>query len=137
MDNRDARLEEEHPLLLELNPTIVRSSEWFLVPDDERARRHGWSPEPFPVAFHAQPGHPGQAPYGIYIASNATVGGVTPNPFQAVAKNTPPFPGSWGVLSWTPQSAWVAHEEVHKSSNLVNFYLGFDARYRAGVSGDA
>ena len=133
MDERTARLEEEHKLLLVVFPDILHSRDWFCISDDARARRLGWGPNPFPVAFHAQPGHPGQAAYGIYIPSDATVNGAAPKNFQAVASNVPPFPGRWGVLSWTHESPWVARTSVHESTNLLNFALGFGVRFKQGV----
>lgn len=133
MDERAARLEEEYKLLLELYPNILRQGDWFCISDDERARRLGWAPEPFPVSFHAQPGHPGQAAYGIYVASNTMVNGSAPDNFQAAASNVPPFPGSWGVLSWTHLSPWVARMSVRESTNLLNFVIGFEVRFKEGV----
>lgn len=133
MDERAVRLGEEAELLHAFFGDILREGDWFCIPDDERARRLGWGPDPFPVAFHAQPGHPGQAAYGIYVSSKANVNGAVPTNFQPVASNKPPFPGSWGVLSWTHQSPWVARTTVHESTNLLNFAIGFEERFKQGV----
>ena len=136
MDNRALRLEEEHKLLVEFFPNIMRDGDWFLVPDDPRARKIGWTPDPFPVAFHAQPKHPGQAPYGVYITSCAKIGGRTPENFNANAANRPPFPGRWGVLSWTPEKPglpWVPKTAIHEGANLLNFLCTFEERFREGV----
>jgi hypothetical protein len=136
VDNRQRRLDDEHKLLLSVFPSIVRDRDWFLLPDDVRARRLGWTPEPFPVAFHAQPQHPGQVPYGIYVLGNAQVGGRAPNNFQAMANNRPPFPGQWGVLSWTadaPCVPWVPKTPIEAGANLLNYALTFEERFREGV----
>lgn len=136
MDSRQLRLDEDHKLLLRVFANIVREGDWFLLPDDVRARRLGWTPDPFPVAFHAQPKHPGQVPYGIYVPSNAQVGGRAPKNFQPVASNRPPFPGQWGVLSWTadaPGVPWVPKTPIEAGANLLNYALTFEERFREGV----
>ena len=97
MAERNRRLEEEHRLITTVFPSVIRSRDWFLIPDDSRATRLGWTPDPFPVAFHAQLQHPGQVPYGIYVPSSAQIGGQVPNNFTTNASNRPPFEGQWGV----------------------------------------
>lgn len=107
--------------------------DWFLLANDERAARNGWSPVPFAVAFHAQPGHPGQPPYGIYVRPEVRVGGGVPNDFQPQAANRPPFRGEWGVLSWTVEGPWLPKENVREGANLLSFLLSFEDRYKAGA----
>ena len=136
MDDREGRLDQEHDLLLTVFSEIERAGDWFLLPDDVRARRLGWTPDPFPAAFHAQPKHPGQVPYGIYALSKAQVGGREPKNFQPVASNRPPFPGQWGVLSWTadaPGVPWVPKTPIEEGANLLNYVLTFEERFREGV----
>ena len=136
MANREYRLEEEHGLIASVFPSVVRLRDWFLIPDDSRAKRYGWTPDPFPVAFHAQPEHPGQVPYGIYVQSSARVGKRTPSNFRAKASNRPPFDGQWGVLSWqgdTNGRPWVPAREIREGDNLLNFLITFEERFREGV----
>lgn len=135
MAERDRRIGEELELLLEVFPDLIYESKgnWFLIPNDLRALAVGWAPQPFPVAFHAQPKHPGQSPYGIYVCSDAQVGGVTPQRFTANAGQIPPFPGSWGVLSWAIDGPWVPKEPAREGANLLNFALGFEERFRTGA----
>jgi hypothetical protein len=136
VDSRAHRLDEEHKLLASFFADIVREGDWFLLPDDVRARRLRWTPTPFPVAFHAQPEHPGQMPYGIYVPSSAQVGGQAPNNFQPAANNRPPFAGQWGVLSWTPEEPgrpWMPKTPLEQGSNLLNYALTFEGRFREGV----
>jgi len=133
---RERRLDEEHKLLSAVFPGIIRSGDWFLIPDDARAVRAGWSPSPFPVAFHAQQNHPGQVPYGIYIARDARTNGQVPNNFNANSGQRPPFEGQWGVLSWQADSQgvpWIPMERIQEGANLLNFAITFQERFNEGV----
>ena len=136
MAERELRLEEELSLIASVFQGVIRSGDWFLIPDDSRAIRHGWTPNPFPVAFQAQPGHPGQVPYGIYLASSAKVGGQMPDNFSVTASNQPPFQGQWGVLSWQGDAdgkPWIPKTNIREGANLLNFALTFEERYKQGV----
>ena len=136
MDRRELRLKEEHKLIGRFFPSAIRSGDWFLIPDDARATRRGWSPDPFPVAFHAQPGHPGQVPYGIYVPSSARAGGHTPNNFSVSANHVPPFEGEWGVLSWQGDAdgtPWIPKQVIRSGANLLNFLITFEERFKQGA----
>ena len=136
MDERELRIEEELRLIARVFPSVIRSGDWFLIEHDARATRAGWSPDPFPVAFHAQPEHPGQVPYGIYVTSSARVGGQAPSNFSANASNHPPFVGQWGVLSWQGDAEgtpWIAKKEVREGANLLNYLITFEERFQQGV----
>ena len=136
MGEREFRLDEERQLIAAVVPSVVRSGDWFLIPDDARATRRGWTPSPFPVAFHAQPGHPGQVPYGIYVPSAARIGDQVPNNFTPNAGNQPPFEGRWGVLSWQGDAEgipWIPKQQIREGSNLLNFLITFEERFKEGV----
>ena len=136
MAERERRLDEEHRLIATVFPRVVRSGDWFLIPDDARTKRYGWTPDPFPVAFHAQPRHPGQVPYGIYVPSSAQIGGQTPNNFTSNAENRPPFAGQWGVLSWQGDAddiPWVPAQQIREGANLLNFVITFEDRFKQGA----
>lgn len=136
MVEREERLDEEHQLIASVFTEVIRSGDWFLIPDDTRAARYGWDPVPFPVAFHAQPGHPGQVPYGIYVPSSALCSGAVPENFSAQAGNKPPFKGEWGVLSWQGDAddrPWIPKANIREGPNLLNFLLTFEERFKQGV----
>ncbi len=135
MADRERRIGEELELLLEVFPDLIYEpkGDWFLIPSDLRAPAVGWTPQPFPVAFHAQPNHPGQAPYGIYIRSDARIRGAAPQRFKADADQKPSFPGAWGVLSWTIDGPWVPKVPAREGANLLNFVLSFEERFRSGA----
>lgn len=132
MDDREARLLAEYDVIRAVFPTVERLGNWFRLPHDKRAVAHGWGPDPFPVAFHAQADHPGNAPYGIYVSPRTFVRGTSPNNFQGQAGNRPPFAGEWGVLSWAVEGPWLPKVDVRKGANLLTFLLSFDERYRMG-----
>ncbi len=136
MAERKLRLEEERRLIATVFPSIVRVGDWFLIPNDSRATRLGWTPDPFSVAFHAQTGHPGQVPYGIYVPSSAQIGGQVPHNFTANASNRPPFEGQWGIFSWQGDDhgiPWVPAQSIRKGANLLNFLITFEERFKEGV----
>ena len=136
MDERELRLDEEYQLIVRVFPSVIRSGDWFLIENDARATRAGWSPDPFPVAFHAQPGHPGQVPYGIYVPSSALIGDQASSNFSADASNRPPFDGQWGVLSWQGDAdgiPWIPAQVVREGANLLNFLITFEERFKQGV----
>ena len=136
MEHRELRLQEEHELIVTIFPEVIRDGDWFLLPDDPRATRLGWTPDPFSVAFRAQPGHPGQVPYGIYVPSSAQVHGCSPENFTANANDPPPFAGQWGVLSWQGDAdgmPWVARQAIREGANLLNYLFTFQERFKQGV----
>lgn len=131
------RVEEELVLLREVFGVVehqqVGKEHWFRIPAYPGVDDLGWSPEPMPVAFHSQAGHPGQDPYGIYVPAGARVGGRPPGNAKDPAAKQPPFSGRWAVLSWTVESStWRPKANARAGSNLVNFALGFIERFRSG-----
>ena len=136
MAKREQRLLEEQQLIASVFPEVVRSGDWFLLPNDARAVRYGWTPVPFPVAFHAQPEHPGQVPYGIYVPSSALCSGRGPGNFNPSVNHEPPFQGNWGVLSWQGDGdgrPWVPNVNIREGANLLNFALTFEERFKQGA----
>lgn len=136
MADREQRLQEEFELIASVFSDVIRSGDWFLIANDTRAVRHGWSPDPFAVAFHAQKEHPGQVPYGIYVPSASLVNGQVPTNFSAKASNRPPFDGEWGVLSWqgdADKRAWFPKTNIREGDNLLNFMLTFGERFKQGA----
>ena len=106
---------------------------WFMIPSYPFSESGQWSPSPLAVAFHAQPGHPGQAPYGIWVPSGARYEGRMLNNIQDPANKQPPFPGRWALMSWTVDGEWRPNAEVAKGSNLLNYALGFKERFAQGT----
>jgi len=55
-----------------------------------------------------------------------------PDNYVEPANNQPPFNGSWGVFSWSPENGWRATADLIKGSNLLNWVLGFANRFSDG-----
>ncbi|MFZ5481112.1 MAG: hypothetical protein ACOZNI_30400 [Myxococcota bacterium] len=131
----DARIAAELELLRSVFPDVQHAESgfhWFLLPKYPMGDIGGWTPQPLPVAFHAQQAHPGTQPYGIYVPSDVLFQGRPPNNITA-AGNHPPFPGSWSIMSWSPQGGqWRPTAEIQRGSNLLNWALGFADRFREG-----
>lgn len=130
-----ARVAEELDLLRAVFPGVVyeQNGHWFMIPEYPLNGGPSWMPRPLAVAFHAQPGHPGQAPYGIWVPAGVRVQGQAPNNIQDPANQQPPFSGRWALLSWTVEdNQWRPKAEVAKGSNLLNYALGFQQRFEQG-----
>ncbi|HXG06097.1 MAG TPA: hypothetical protein VNI77_02085 [Nitrososphaera sp.] len=78
-------------------------------------------------------GYPGVPPYGIYAPAGLTFKGVLPDNYTEPASAQPPFGGTWGVFSWTPEDGqWRATADLVTGSNLLNWVLSFADRFREG-----
>lgn len=93
----------------------------------------GWSGGDTDVAFQIPVGFPGTPPYGIYVPVGITFGGARPDNYNEPAPSQPPFGGSWGIFSWTPDAeSWRATADPTTGSNLLNWVIGFAQRFREG-----
>lgn len=99
---------------------------WFRIP--EYLLPAGWNQRAIATAFKRNPGHPGAAPYGIYVPGGLRVNGKMPSNYAEPASEQPPFGGTWGVLSWQP-SAWSGATEQVVGWSLVDWARGFSVRF--------
>lgn len=93
----------------------------------------GWNRDRTDVAFEVPPAFPGTPPYGIYTPSGLQYDDRTPKNYTEPAPTSPPFVGTWGVFSWSPDGEWRATADPRTGSNLLNWVLGFGQRFREGV----
>lgn len=130
----EERLEQELALLRGQFPEISREREWFLIPD-YRIGVVGWNREATPVAFRAQAGYPAAQPYGIFVPGGLRYRDALPQSYQEPVGDKPPFPpDAWGLFSWGPDDGqWRIGLTPATGSNLLNFALGFSARFRQGA----
>ena len=89
----------------------------------------GWSQNRIEVAFQIPIGYPETPPYGICVPAGLTFRGARPNNYTEPA--SVPFPGTWGVFSWTPES-WHPTADLVTGANLLNWVLSFSVRFREG-----
>lgn len=105
----------------------VRVKNYHVLPD-------GWSSGVTDVAFQIPIGYPGAQPYGIYVPAGMRYLGNVPTNYQEPAGNQPPFGGTWGIFSWAPgDGQWRPTAKVAAGTNLLNFVLGFNDRFREGA----
>lgn len=127
------RIEAEVALLRRYYPDLeyVDAGHWVRIPAYPTGA--GWNRATTDVAVQIPAGYPGAAPYGIYVPIGLLCNGAAPNNYTAPASNTPPFAGSWGVLSWAPADGWRPTADLITGPNMLNFVRGFSGRFREGV----
>ena len=125
------RLEQEFVLLKSRFPWTSREREWFLIPN-YRIGVEGWNREATAVAFRALAGYPAAQPYGIFVPAGICYREALPQSYQEQVGDKPPFPpDAWGLFSWGPDDGeWRSGATPASGSNLLNFALGFSARFR-------
>lgn len=130
----EARLDLEMQLLQgHFSEAVARNGAWFLV-NDYLVSGKEWNRQKTPVAFRAQVGYPGTPPYGIFVPAGIRFNGALPQNYQEPVGDRPPFPGHWGLFSWSPDDGqWRPGATPREGSNLLNFALGFAHRFRQGA----
>lgn len=125
------RLEHEIALLRTRYPGLDTSGRWVRIA--AYATGPGWNQESTDVAFLVSDGHPAAPPYGIYVPVGLRYNGEMPGSYTEPAATQPPFGGSWGIFSWQPaDGAWKPNVDITKGANLLNWVLGFAARFHEG-----
>jgi hypothetical protein len=120
------RAAQEHMLLAQHYPAIEHRNGWFLIPSYPMPS--AWGGSSIRVAFKRNDGHPAAPPYGIYVPSGIRVNGNKPTNYTEPAKEQPPFPGPWGILSWQPEE-WRAAVEQVVGWNLLTWARSFARRF--------
>jgi hypothetical protein len=130
-----SRIEQELALLRTRFDGVdyVAEGHWVRV-KDYRVLHDGWSLGMTDVAFQIPVGYPATQPYGLYVPSGMRYSGSMPANYQEPAANQPPFGGTWGIFSWAPgDGQWRPTTNLVTGTNLLNFVLGFNDRFREGV----
>ena len=126
------RLRLERELLKDFYE-IDFSGSWLLVKKYCLPEDIGWSYSQINVCVQVPGNYPSQAPYGIYVPSDLRINNNTPAAnYQEVAQNNPPFPGSWGLISWSIDGAWIPNQDITKGANLLHFISSFANRFKMG-----
>ena len=126
-------MQQELKLLRSRFPNVEYRTEghWFRIPSYPFPEE--WNRTVTDVAFQVRAGYPGTPPYGIYVQAGILFKDTKPDNYVEPASNHPPFEGTWGVFSWTPEDGqWRATNDLVTGSNLLNWVLGFTERFRQG-----
>ncbi len=129
------RINEEIKLLRKYYPNLkwVEDKSWVLIPDYKLPEGLVWNKLSMNICFQIPSGYPATPPYGIYVPSDLLFNNQVPLNFQQPAKNSPPFEGIWGILSWAPVNGeWKLENDILKGSNLLNLVSSFSQRFKEG-----
>lgn len=131
-----SRMDQELALLkhyfVDIQHRVENGVHWYLIPDHPLP--DGWSRKSTPIAFHAQVGHPGAQPYGIFVPRGLTYNDVPLQNYTEVAPSQPPFEGEWSIFSWSPEDGeWKVTADIQTGSNLLNWALSFKQRFAGGA----
>ena len=125
------RITEELDLLRQHWPDLVYedTGRWVLLPRYKAPDT--CAEDEVRLCFPINPGHPGAAPYGFYVAQPITLktGGQFVNTTSATE---PPFEGTWLKFSWAPAD-WRPGRTVGSGSSLLTWAHSFGARLAEGA----
>lgn len=127
------RIEAELALLRSRYPDLEYRPDgrWIKIPKYPLTK--DWNRSESDTAFQIPEGFPGVPPYGFYVPVGITCGGARPDSYTEPAATQPPFGGTWGFFSWTPEDGqWRATADPATGSNLLNWVIGFAQRFREG-----
>lgn len=127
------RIEAELELLRQRYPDLIfeEIGLWVCIPAYPVPVE--WSAASIDTCFQIPDAYPGAAPYGIYVPSGFRYSTGVPSNYTEPAATQPPFTGEWGVFSWMPEDgAWKPSAIVSEGSNLLNWVIGFNDRFRGG-----
>ena len=127
------RIDKELALLRSRFPEVEYKQEgqWVCIPSYPLPE--GWNYRTTDVAFQIPQGYPGAPPYGFYTLSGLLFQKARPDNYNEPAPAQPPFPGPWGMFSWSPVAGqWRPAADLSTGSNLLNWSIGFADRFRLG-----
>ncbi len=127
----EERIQKELELLRTRYPVeFVEEGRWACIASYPLSP--GWNRSATDAAFQVPVGYPGTPPYGIYVPAGITFNGQPPGNYQEPAPTQPSFEGKWGIFSWQPEQQWLATADIISGSNLMNWVMGFAARFKEG-----
>lgn len=127
----EERIQKELELLrTRYEVEFVEEGHWARI--DSYPLPHGWNRKTTDVAFQIPVGYPGTPPYGIYVLAGIAFNAQPPDNFKEPAPTQPPFEETWGIFSWQPDEQWWATADIISGSNLMNWVIGFAARFKEG-----
>jgi hypothetical protein len=127
------RIDQEIALLRSRFPELEYwpEGQWVRIPFYPLPE--GWKRNSTEVAFQIPASYPAGPPYGIYVPAGLLFQGARPDNYNEPAPTQPPFPGSWGIFSWsTIDGQWRATADLSSGYNLMNWVRGFADRFHQG-----
>ena len=130
---RSDRLNEEIALLRAHHWGLEDVGPWVRIPSYPLPA--GWSRPETDVAFEITDAVPAAPPYGFYVQHGLTYRGQTPNNYRDQVDRQLPFPGGWGVFSWSIQNAgdWHVTADIECGANLLKWVSSFARRFEEGI----
>jgi len=128
------RIKEELELLRRSYSNIeyIDTGQWVKIKDYPIPAGLSWNRQATDVCFQIPAGYPGAQPYGFYVPAGIQFNGNLPDSYREPAQSSPPFEGTWGLFSWSVNSAWLPKAELRTGSNLLNFVRTFKDRFSEG-----
>ena len=127
------RITQELGMLRQRWPELEHKEDGHWVRIPSYPLPEGWNRASTEVVFQIPVGYPGVPPYGIYVSAGLMFAGVRLANYTEPAPTQPPFPGTWGIFSWTPADGqWRPAADITAGSNLLNWIIGFADRFREG-----
>lgn len=125
-----SRIGQETDLLRQVvsNLEVSEDGNWILIPGYQLPS--GWEPAQADIAIFFRPGYEQCGLYGIYVRAEPKFQSQSPN--NCATASDVPFSGEWTVFSWE-LDGWNAQADLHKGTNVVNWYYGIAERFKAGV----
>lgn len=109
----------------------LEEGQWVLIEGYPVPPNLRWNRQETSICFQIPAGYPGTPPYGFYVPSGIQYEDSLPNNYKEPADNRPPFPGEWGLFSWS-EEGWRPGAEVETGSNLLNYVRTFKERFLEG-----
>ncbi|GAB3047156.1 hypothetical protein GCM10027053_01210 [Intrasporangium mesophilum] len=110
------------------NLSYLDTGHWVLLPGWQLL--DGWSVATVDVAFQIRPDRE-TPPYAFYVNTRElTHNGKTPENWTMSAEV--PFPGTWSVFSWGPET-WVPTVDPDRGPNMLGFARSFQTRFAEGA----
>ena len=123
-----SRIEEELALLRTYFPHVDynEQGQWIRIRD--YVLPPGWNRSVTDIVLQIPPAYPSGHPYGFYTPSGIRFRDAEPGSYKDTADNKPPFDGTWGFFSWTPEDPWRPTTDLVSGSNLLNVVRTFADR---------
>jgi len=129
------RIQKELELLKKhySNVDYVEEGQWVYIKGYQIPLGLVWNREKTDVCFQIPVEYPGRPPYGFYVPAKILCNNTFPKNYKEPAPTSPPFQGTWGIFSWSPEIEWRPTANLVNGPNLFNFVDTFKNRFNEGI----